>query len=169
MVRAEFSRFIQSFDHTLASDDEWRIANIINDHLDSIIPLGAAAGRRSEFIVSVAYPNFDSLPVQAPQTIPESRNGIRRFRRLNELRVGPFRGFGRAEDFDLSNQVVLLYGPNGTGKSSFCEALELVLLGAVNDCSAKKSKLTNTLRTLESEHLRSQSSPLCSGMASWRK
>jgi hypothetical protein len=138
MVRAEFLRFIGSLDRAEISGDEWRLVNLINDHLEEIVPLGAAAGRRSKFILGIAHPDFDSLSAQIPQTMQEVSQAGRKLRRVNSLTVGPFRGFRRAQDFDLSNEVVLLYGPNGTGKSSFCEALEFTLLGAVNDCSAKR-------------------------------
>ena len=146
MIRAEFLRFIEDLDHTAVSEDEWRLANVINDHLASIIPLGTAAGRRSKFILSIAYPDFDSLSIQRPQTVQELPGSRRRLSRLSALRVGPFRGFGRAQEFDLGNQVVLLYGPNGTGKSSFCEALEFALLGSVNDCSAKRIEADEYLK-----------------------
>ena len=70
----------------------------------------------------------------------------RKLRRLGSLTVGPFRGFQRAQEFDVSNQAVLLYGPNGSGKSSFCEALEYGLLGEVNDCSAKRMQPAEYLK-----------------------
>lgn len=146
MIHAEYLRFIESLDDTLGNDDEWRLANVINDHLDSIIPLGTGFGKRSKFLIGLAYPNFDMLSVEKPQATQEIQSGDSRLCRLNELKVGPFRGFGRPEIFDLSRQVVLLYGPNGTGKSSFCEALELALLGDVNECSAKRIEANEYLK-----------------------
>lgn len=138
MIRAEFLRFIDALDHTSVTDDEWRLLNIINENLESIVPLGTAAGRRSKFIVGVAFPEFESFSDQAPETAQQAPRTGNALRRLDVLRVGPFRGFAKETEFDLSSQVVLLYGPNGTGKSSFCEALELALLGSVNDCTAKR-------------------------------
>jgi energy-coupling factor transporter ATP-binding protein EcfA2 len=146
MVRSELKRFIDSLDPALVSDDEWRLLNAINDNLDSIVPLGVAAGRRSKLIISIALPDFESLPAQAPQTPEEAPGNVQRPCRLSFLRVGPFRGFAKTADFDLNSQVVLLYGPNGTGKSSFCEALEFALLGAVNDCSEKRIDVDEYLK-----------------------
>lgn len=54
------------------------------------------------------------------------------------MSVGPFRGFARQEVFDLASRLVLIYGPNGTGKSSFCEALEYGLLGNVAEADSKR-------------------------------
>lgn len=42
-----------------------------------------------------------------------------RLGRLHRLEVGPFRGFMRQEVFDLTHDITLIYGANGTGKSSF--------------------------------------------------
>jgi DNA sulfur modification protein DndD len=138
MVRDEFLRFTDSLDRTLVSQDEWRLLNLFLDHLDALIPLGTAAGRRSKYIVGIAFPDFDSLSAPAPESAQEAPRSDRKLRRLSALSIGPFRGFARNETFELGSQIVLLYGPNGTGKSSFCEALEFALLGSVNDSSVKR-------------------------------
>jgi energy-coupling factor transporter ATP-binding protein EcfA2 len=44
----------------------------------------------------------------------------------------------QAEVFDLSHDITLIYGPNGTGKSSFFEALETALLGSISEAEAKR-------------------------------
>ncbi|MGF3860388.1 AAA family ATPase [Salmonella enterica] len=38
---------------------------------------------------------------------------------------------------------MLIYGPNGTGKSSFCEALEYTLLGNVAEAESKRFRNQN--------------------------
>jgi len=138
MINGEFLRFIESLDRTSVTDDEWRLLNVISDQLDSIIPLRAAYGKRSRFIAENVYPAFDALSTNTPLVPNETQSGTQQICRLSTLKVGPFRGFAKEEDFDLNSQVVLLYGPNGTGKSSFCEALEFALLGTVNDSSTKR-------------------------------
>jgi DNA sulfur modification protein DndD len=146
MIRAEFLRFVESLSHISVSQDEWRLLNIIKDELESIVPLGAAAGKRSRYLVHLAYPAFDSLPSQPPNTTSGPSSAVRRLSRLDALAVGPFRGFGTRQEFDLANQIILLYGPNGTGKSSFFEALEYCLLGTVNDCSTKRIGIQDYLK-----------------------
>jgi AAA domain len=59
-------------------------------------------------------------------------------RRLRHLTLGPFRGFRTPEPFDLQKRVILFYGPNGSGKTSFCEGLEYALLGAVEEADTKR-------------------------------
>jgi recombinational DNA repair ATPase RecF len=57
---------------------------------------------------------------------------------LNTLTVGPFRGFRVPETFQFPQRITMFYGPNGSGKTSLCEALELALLGSVDEASAKR-------------------------------
>ncbi|MFY9327456.1 MAG: AAA family ATPase [Georgfuchsia sp.] len=54
------------------------------------------------------------------------------------MTIGPFRGFRTPEPFDLQKRVVLFYGPNGSGKTSFCEGLEYGLLGSVEEAETKR-------------------------------
>ena len=66
--------------------------------------------------------------------------------RLKSLKVGPFRGFARQEVFDLDSPLTLVYGPNGTGKSSFSEALEYGLLGSVDEAHNKRISTQDYLK-----------------------
>ena len=67
MVRAEFLRFIGSFDRAEMTADEWRLVNLINDHFNEIVPLGTAAGKRSKFILGIAHPDFlTHCPISTP-------------------------------------------------------------------------------------------------------
>ena len=54
------------------------------------------------------------------------------------MTIGPFRGFRTPESFDLQKRVILFYGPNGSGKTSFCEGLEYGLLGSVEEAETKR-------------------------------
>jgi energy-coupling factor transporter ATP-binding protein EcfA2 len=54
------------------------------------------------------------------------------------MTIGPFRGFRTLEPFDLQKRVILFYGPNGSGKTSFCEGLEYGLLGSVEEAESKR-------------------------------
>lgn len=50
--------------------------------------------------------------------------------RLNRLRIEEFRGI-RCTEFEFSDEGILIYGPNGVGKSSTLIALEYLLTGTV--------------------------------------
>jgi|ERR1035437_617666 exonuclease SbcC len=52
--------------------------------------------------------------------------------RLKSLEVDNFRVFPNLKQgLDLDHNVVLLYGRNGSGKTSICDALELLLTGTI--------------------------------------
>ncbi|MDF1597516.1 MAG: AAA family ATPase [Acidimicrobiia bacterium] len=51
--------------------------------------------------------------------------------RLVGLAVESFRGFRDRREFDLDASTVVITGPNGTGKTSFFDAMQWVLLGSI--------------------------------------
>ncbi|MBU1691137.1 MAG: AAA family ATPase [Gammaproteobacteria bacterium] len=137
MILAEYRRFLQTLAN-VGSQDLRKMANLVLEHWDDLLPLTTAQGQRVKKLVVLAQANWETIsadiqliPVQAAVTI----NAIRQ---LKSLRVGPFRGFSKPEYFDLTSSLVLIYGPNGTGKSSFCEALEYGLLGSVAEAESKR-------------------------------
>jgi DNA polymerase III delta prime subunit len=79
-----------------------------------------------------------TTPAAVPDADAPVAAGEWPWRRLKELKVGPFRGFRREEQFDLRKRVILFYGPNGSGKTSLCEALERGLLGSVEETELKR-------------------------------
>ena len=142
MILAEYRRFLQTLANA-GSQDLRKVANLVLAHWNDLLPLTTAQGQRVKKLVELAQANWETIsaniqpiPVQAAVTI----NAIRQFK---SLRVGPFRGFAKPEDFDLASSLVLIYGPNGTGKSSFCEALEYGLLGSVAEAESKRFREQN--------------------------
>ena len=136
MIRTEYQRFLQTLSAEDISEGVRRVANIVYEHLNVLVPLGTYQGQRINQFVSIAQTNWETvnpkiLPIQE-QKVQDSSPIFQ----LNNLTVGPFRGFAKQEIFDLADRLVLIYGPNGTGKSSFCEALEYGLLGNVTEADS---------------------------------
>lgn len=52
--------------------------------------------------------------------------------RLKSLTVRGFRGFNNEETIQLDSNIVVIYGLNGSGKSSFTEALEWLFFGEIS-------------------------------------
>lgn len=50
---------------------------------------------------------------------------------IRRMRVEAFRGFRDAQEFDLNASAVIVTGPNGTGKTSFFDAMQWCLVGSI--------------------------------------
>jgi len=73
---------------------------------------------------------------------------------LKELEVNNFRAYRENEKFDLDANLVVLFGPNGFGKTSFFDAIDFVCTGSVgrfDDRFGKKTeRLPKVLKHLDS-------------------
>lgn len=136
-IRSEYHRFLAHLAQRQVHDDVRRLAHLILDHLQPLAEVGAAGRRRSVRLAPLAIANLAQTPVayQGDGHGPDAGPALGR---LLQLEVGPFRGFMRQEAFDLSHDITLVYGANGTGKSSFCEALEVAMLGSISEAQAKR-------------------------------
>lgn len=136
MIKAEYLRFLQTLN--TAPDAVRKVARLIESHLDDVVPLTTHQGQRVKRIVALAQTNWESISPEIPPIPENHEEQIATISQLKAMAVGPFRGFARQEVFDLASRLVLIYGPNGTGKSSFCEALEYGLLGNVVEAESKR-------------------------------
>lgn len=80
--------------------------------------------------------------------------------RINSIEIENFRGFASKEVFDLDKPKVLVYGPNGSGKTSFCEALEYSLLGYLSEAHAKRIDVKQYITNV---HTAKSSQPVLTG------
>ena len=138
MIRAEYLRFLSTLTSADVAADVRKIANLVFQHLDILIPLSSAKGQRIKKMVQLTQKKWESISVDIQPTPEKTAKQTCPFTQLKCLSVGPFRGFAKKEDFKLASQLTLIYGPNGTGKSSFCEALEQCLLGSVAEAESKR-------------------------------
>lgn len=134
-LRDEYARFLSALDDAGTPANTRKIANLVLDHLDEIAQLTTSHGRRVRHTSELAQKHWNSLSDQIQPSQARNQNTQHTISRLTRLSVGPFRGFARSESFDLAGKYVLIYGQNGTGKSSFCEALEYSLLGSVAEAA----------------------------------
>ena len=94
--------------------------------------------QRSTYLVVHARRALAQTPDGPPDIQAVAADGAWPWQRLRNMTLGPFRGFRTPEPFDLQNRVILFYGPNGSGKTSFCEGLEYGLLGSVEEAETKR-------------------------------
>jgi len=156
MILSEYLRFTQTLGN--ATPDVRKVANLVLQHWGDLLPLTTAQGQRVKKFVELAQIHWDSISADIQPIPVQAATNTNAIRQLKSLRVGPFRGFAKTEDFDLSSSLVLIYGPNGTGKSSFCESLEYGLLGSVADAESKRFREQNDY--LKNAHTNNFSAPV---------
>jgi recombinational DNA repair ATPase RecF len=136
-IRSEYQRFLRHLDAKEVADDTRRMASIVYDHLDTLATLSATKRARSTRLVPLAVRDLQNAALRRSAEFTVEHDAPPAFR-LHQLAVGPFRGFMAQETFNLSQDITLVYGSNGTGKSSFCEALETAMLGSISEARAKR-------------------------------
>lgn len=136
-ILAEYQRFLAALAVRPVAEDTRRMANLVLHHLPHLAEVGATRRARSARLAPIAVQHLFATSFDLP-AFRDFEAVTPPLGRVQELRVGPFRGFMRPETFDLSRSITLVYGSNGTGKSSFCEALETTLLGSINEAQVKR-------------------------------
>ena len=138
MILSEYVRFLQTLQKDVVSLDIRKIANLVFENFDLLVPLSTYQGQRIKRVVALAQSSWETLSTDIQPLTQQIDGQASSIKYLKSLTVGPFRGFAKEEFFDLASRQVLIYGPNGTGKSSFCEALEYALLGSVAEAEIKR-------------------------------
>ncbi|WP_287125398.1 AAA family ATPase [Desulfobacter sp.] len=164
MIRSEYLGFLKTLTGEDVSADVRKIANLVLNYLDTLIPLSTSQGQRIKKIASLSKANWGTISADIQSTPQQATAQTCPFMQLKSISVGPFRGFAKQENFDLASQLVLIYGPNGTGKSSFCEALEFGLLG--NVAEAENKRFRNQQDYLINAHTSSFKPPALVGLDS---
>lgn len=121
-----------------ASEDVRRIANLVEMNFDRVAASSRAQSRRSIVLAAIARESLSSASTEPPVVSGVAQAGTWAWKALHSLAVGPFRGFRVPEAFHFPQRITMFYGPNGSGKTSLCEALELALLGSVDEALAKR-------------------------------
>ena len=138
--KQDFERFVAwlHLPATQAPPDVRRLANLALARFDALAGTSRQHSQRSIYLVDQARRHMAQTPDGPPDIAAVAADGAWPWKRLRRMTIGPFRGFRNPEPFDLQQRIVLLYGPNGSGKTSFCEGLEFGLLGAVEEAENKR-------------------------------
>jgi recombinational DNA repair ATPase RecF len=118
--------------------DVRRLANLVLANFIELAQTSLQRNQRSIHLVRHARASLAQTTDGPPDIRLVVDDGTWQWRRLRHLTLGPFRGFRAPESFDLQERVILVYGPNGSGKTSFCEGLEYALLGAVEEADTRR-------------------------------
>jgi recombinational DNA repair ATPase RecF len=138
--KRDFERFVAwlHLPATQAPPDVRRLANLILARFDTLARTSRQRSQRSIYLVDQARRDMAQTPDGPPAVAAVAEDGAWPWKRLRSMTIGPFRGFRSPEPFDLQKRIVLFYGPNGSGKTSFCEGLEFGLLGSVEEAETKR-------------------------------
>jgi DNA repair protein SbcC/Rad50 len=93
-------------------------------------------------------------PRQEKEWKPKDRLGKRKIR-LKELEISNIRAYKGTHKFDLDADLIVLYGQNGLGKTSFFDAIDFVCTGSEAKLDDKASKdtgrIVNALKHLDAQ------------------
>lgn len=141
-TRQDFERYVQWLyqPDKQVPEDVRRLATLALGNFDELAGTSRQRNQRSTYLVGLLRRELGNTVAAAPTAAVEGEGdaGTWPWARLRHLTLGPFRGFRIAEPFDLSKQITLFYGPNGSGKTSLCEGLEYALLGDVEEAGNKR-------------------------------
>lgn len=135
------------------NDMELKLANLILHSFTEVESKSSSGGARANKISSLIISNGKNVSPYINSKI-ETSSTKPKIKKLSKLTVKGFRGFNEPEEFDLSKKFTFIYGLNGTGKSSFCEAIEYSLTGKINEASSKRfesSQYVNNITSSKSE------------------
>jgi hypothetical protein len=155
-AQTEYRNYLAWLATQNVTSDAKRVAMIVFDAFDRIAATSANRSQRTSLLLPLLEERLEGQHIALP-SLAETPAAAQSWKQLRQLVVGPFRGFREQETFDLDKSIVLVYGPNGTGKSSFCEALELTLLGSVDEAAAKRIPEGEYLRNV---HARRYEAPV---------
>lgn len=110
-MKQEFHRFLKWLNEKQVTEDTAKIANLISSNLVELAVLGTAGSKRVKRIVELAIDKWNSLPNQIQIAESVQSEEKQQIEKLATLKVGPFRGFAKEEEFNLNSSGVLIYGP----------------------------------------------------------
>ena len=135
-AKHEFARWLSTLDIARLDDYQKRLIGLLVEHFDDIAAVGTARGGRARLLGKYIEAIDPSSDVNEILEI-HSEGSIVHVKRLSSMKVERFRGFGAPVDFCFGKQYTLFHGTNGSGKTSFCEALEYSMLGTIEEASAR--------------------------------
>lgn len=71
--------------------------------------------------------------------------------RLKSVEIKNFRAYRKSQPFDIGEDITVLYGPNGFGKTSFFDAIDFAITGGIGRFrSASETRFAKAVRHLDS-------------------
>ncbi|WP_156488362.1 ATP-binding protein, partial [Fictibacillus phosphorivorans] len=160
----EYKRFLAGYQDQF-NEYEKKIASLILSQFDKVESATSARGNRAKIIVELLHKTGDSVVDIMSESL-ENETSTQDILYLSNLTVENFRGFTSELKFNLNSTYTFIYGPNGTGKSSLCEALEYSLLGTIYEADNKR---ININQYIQNAHTKQGQSPTLLGIDTYGK
>lgn len=149
VVKRELQKWKESIEIEELSEYDVTVVNIILNNIDELNKCVAANGMRNQkfaYLVEEKNGNCDNKLCDI--YVSESKE-IRRVKRIKSLEVQSFRGFAQSRKFILDKNYIFLYGPNGSGKTSFSEAIEYALLGNIQEANVSRIRTEEYIKNTD--------------------
>ena len=150
-LKYQFEQWISTLGSSLLSEIQKKFLNLLIDNFDTIALLGINGGARAKKIGWLIENNHETFSTVFPNLNTQCTSS-EKFSRIDELVIGPFRGFSTKESFTFDKKYTFMYGPNGSGKSSFCEGLEYALLDSIEEAESKRIRLETYIRNTQNSY-----------------
>jgi len=138
LIKQEFFLWLVRLQEEDLTEDDRKILNLLLDNIDDIIPYSAARGARARRVSALIEKNCSTLSSTLPNLNDINTVDFIKPKTISKLVVGPFRGFSTKETFVFDKKYTFMYGPNGSGKTSFCEGIEYALLGRIEEAESRR-------------------------------
>lgn len=147
----EYTQFLRK-NSVILSLREKEIANLILGNFRSVSEKSKHGGSRSKFIYNLINQNFNTL--NSYLNVAESeKTGDLKLSKITKLITKNFRGFQEEITFELEKPFAFIFGANGSGKSSFFEAIEYALTGQISEAKTKRYDVAAYATNVESKKL----------------
>ncbi|HJV82345.1 AAA family ATPase [Noviherbaspirillum sp.] len=128
------------------SQFEKKLSGLILKNFEEISAVGTAKGQRGKLVAKLIQNAGDGAAEDFDLGEEGTGHVAGTVSRLSQITVGNFRGFSDNHSFSLIKKFTFAYGPNGTGKSSLCEAFEYCLLGSIHEADNKRIDVASYIR-----------------------
>ena len=134
IAKHEFFTWIGTLERDTLTEYDTTLLSILINNFEDVASIGTSGGQRAKFLGKKISELKNKIIKELPpyEINDVSENDIER---IESLDVEKFRGFSSAQNFKFDKQYTFFHGPNGSGKTSFCEALEYCLLGTIEEAS----------------------------------
>ena len=136
IAKHEFTKWERLLQDGELSKYEKTLLSQINDNFDEIATVGTARGARSK-LLGEKIRALKNQTVDNIASLVEKKVNQDKIEHIESLSVENFRGFGTIQTFEFKSKYTFFHGPNGSGKTSFCEAPEYSTLGMIEEATAR--------------------------------